>query len=263
MVEGDVPLLRSKAHERQRLSGGGVVPFGVGGERNGECDHPVADSLLKARRKVIPEAVQECQHSFSALLRQGGDIFLCCFHFENLYFMLFIFSICLNPFRLIYLRLKNFYKYIYKLITIINFAMKNKYLRLLAFTFFASGIWDTIAGILYIFFIGTGRQIDNPPIDPFFAIFLGSFFICFAYLQFLSSFNIKRYAFNVGCLIIGRLFYIIQLYIFMIFAEGFPSTFWFTGVIDGTFTILYIFFAIKSGLGLRDLFLPKRAAVNL
>lgn len=74
MVEGNVTFLRSKADERQRLSGGGVVPFGVGGERNGECDHPVADPLLKARRQVIPEAVQECQHSFSALLRQGGDI---------------------------------------------------------------------------------------------------------------------------------------------------------------------------------------------
>lgn len=74
MVEGNVPLLRSKADERQRLSGGGVVPFGIGGERNRECDHPVADSLHKARRRVIPEAVQECQHSFSALLLKRGDI---------------------------------------------------------------------------------------------------------------------------------------------------------------------------------------------
>lgn len=74
MVEGNVPLLRSKADEGQRLSGCGLVPFGVGGERNGECDHPVADSLLKARRQVFPEAVQECQHSFSALLLKRGDL---------------------------------------------------------------------------------------------------------------------------------------------------------------------------------------------
>ena len=135
--------------------------------------------------------------------------------------------------------------------------MKNKSLKSLALTFFASGMWDTIAAILYFFVIGTGRKIDNPGIDPFFAVFQGSFFICFAYLQFLSAFNIKRYAFNVGCLIIGRTFYVIQLYVFMGFVTDFPSTFWFTGIIDGLFTILYVIFAFRGGLGLRDLFLPE------
>jgi len=135
--------------------------------------------------------------------------------------------------------------------------MNNKSLTPLAHTFFASGMWDTIAAFLYFFVIGTGRKIDNPAIDPFFAVFLGSFFICFAYLQFLSAFNIKRYAFNVGCLIIGRTFYIIQLYVFMGFVKDFPSTFWFTGIIDGLFTILYVIFAFRGGLGLRDLFFPE------
>ncbi len=135
--------------------------------------------------------------------------------------------------------------------------MKTKSLKTLAVTFFASGIWDTVAGILYIFVIGTGRIIDNPPIDPFFAIFLGSFFLCFAYLQFFSAFNIRRYAFNVGCLIIGRSFYVIQLYAYMMFVSDFPSTFWFTGIIDGLFTILYMVFAFRGGLRMNDLFLPK------
>ena len=135
--------------------------------------------------------------------------------------------------------------------------MKTISLKPLAITFFASGIWDTVAAILYIFVIGTGRIIDNPPIDPFFAVFLGSFFLCFAYLQFLSAFNIRRYAFNVGCLIIGRLFYVVQLYIYMLFVADFPSTFWFTGIIDGLFIILYLVFAFRGGLGMRELFLPK------
>lgn len=138
-----------------------------------------------------------------------------------------------------------------------NIKMKTISLKPLAITFFASGIWDTVAAMLYIFVIGTGRIIDNPPIDPFFAIFLGSFFLCFAYLQFLSAFNIRRYAFNVGCLIIGRLFYVVQLYIYMFFVADFPSTFWFTGIIDGLFTILYLVFAFRGGLGMRELFLPK------
>jgi hypothetical protein len=125
-------------------------------------------------------------------------------------------------------------------------------LKPLAVTFFASGIWDAIAAVLYFFAIGSGRKIDNPVIDPFFAVFLGSFFLCFAYLQFLSAFNIRRYAFNVGCLIIGRTFYVIQLYAYMSFASGFPSTFWFTGIIDGLFTILYVIFAFRGELGWRD-----------
>ena len=136
--------------------------------------------------------------------------------------------------------------------------MENKSLKPLAITFFASGVWDTIAAIQYLFIIGIGRKIDNPVIDPFYAIFLGSFFLCFAYLQFMSSLNIKRYAFNVGCLIIGRAFYVILLYVFMIFVSDFPSTFWFTGIIDGVLTILYIAFAISGGLRMGDLFLPRK-----
>jgi len=68
--------------------------------------------------------------------------------------------------------------------------MKKNALNYLAWTFAASGLWDTVAGFLFIFAIGTGRSIDNPPTHPFYAIFLGSFFLCFAYLQFLSAFNI-------------------------------------------------------------------------
>lgn len=135
--------------------------------------------------------------------------------------------------------------------------MNRNRLKPLAVTFTLSGVWDTIAGVLYLFFIGSGRLIDNPPMDSFFSIFLGSFFICFAYLQFMSAFNIKRYALNVGCLIIGRTFYVVLLYGFMLLVEDFPSTFWFTGIIDGGFTILYFVFAMRGGLGMRDIFLPK------
>jgi lipid-A-disaccharide synthase-like uncharacterized protein len=50
---------------------------------------------------------------------------------------------------------------------------------------------------------------------------------------------------------------VVQLYAFMILVQDFPSTFWFTGMIDGAFTILYFVFAIRGGLGIRDIFLPK------
>lgn len=135
--------------------------------------------------------------------------------------------------------------------------MNNKSLRPLAVTFAISGLWDTVAGVMYLFFIGIGRKIDNPTIDPFFSIVLGSFFLCFAYLQFFSALNIKRYAFTIGCLIFGRAFYVILLYSYMGFVNDFPSTFWFTGIIDSLFILLYIVFAFQGGLNLSDLFLPK------
>lgn len=135
---------------------------------------------------------------------------------------------------------------------------KKNNLRPLALTFIASGIWDTIAGILYLFVIGTGRIIDNPHTHSFYTVFIASFFFCFAYLQFMSSFNIQRYVFVVGCLIIGRIFYVIQLFLYMLFYEDFPSTFWFTGIVDATFTLLYFIFTFRAGLGVKDLFLPLR-----
>jgi len=136
---------------------------------------------------------------------------------------------------------------------------KSKALKALAITFFSSGIWDTIAGILFIFFIGRSI-VPELSIHPYYAIFLGSFFLCFAYLQFLSSFNIKRYLFNVGCLIFGRIFYIVVLLAFMTFVPNFPNAFWFTGVIDSVFIILYIVFTLISDeVRFGDLFVPMIA----
>jgi hypothetical protein len=135
-------------------------------------------------------------------------------------------------------------------------TMNKNSLKPLALTFAAGGIWDTVAGCLYLFAIGTGRVIDNPPIDPFYAIFLGSFFFCFAYLQILSSLNIERYAIVVGCLFFGRLFYIVVLYSFMLFVGSFPATFWFTGIIDAVFATLYLLFAHTGGLSWKQLVLP-------
>lgn len=131
-------------------------------------------------------------------------------------------------------------------------------LRPLAITFAASGVWDTVAGVLYLFVIGAGRLIDSPSAHSFYSVFLASFFFCFAYLQIMSSFNIRRYVFVVGCLIIGRVFYVIQLFLYMLLDPDFPPTFWFTGIIDTAFTLLYLVFTLRGGLGMRDLFLPSR-----
>jgi hypothetical protein len=133
----------------------------------------------------------------------------------------------------------------------------SKSLRALAVIFFLSGIWDTIGGIIYAFMIGTA--FTEPPVHRFYAIFTASFFFCFAYLQILSAFNMRRYLFIVGCVFIGRIFYVVLLYAYILGVAGFPSNFWWTGVVDLSWSILYIVITLKSDeFHLRDLFLPHR-----
>ena len=132
----------------------------------------------------------------------------------------------------------------------------SKSLKALAITFFLSGVWDIIGGINYAFMIGT--VYPDPPIHRFYAIFLASFFLCFAYLQILSSFNMKRYLFIVGAIIIGRIFYVLLLYVYIWGVADFPYTFWWTGVIDLSWLILYVVITSTSAdIRLKDLFLPK------
>ena len=129
-------------------------------------------------------------------------------------------------------------------------------LKALAVVFFLSGIWDIFGGVTYAFMIGT--RYADPPIHRFYAIFLATFFLCFAYLQILSAFNIRRYLFIIGAVLIGRILYVVLLYAYIFGAAGFPRTFWFTGVVDLSWSVLYIVLASLSGeIGIRDLFLPK------
>jgi len=134
---------------------------------------------------------------------------------------------------------------------------KPKTLRTLAIVFFLSGIWDVIAALVYSFMIGT--VFTEPPVHRFYAIFIASFLYCFAYLQILSAFNIRRYLLSIGCVIIGRIFYVILLFSYIFGFEGFPNTFWWTGVVDLIWSILYIVTTLKSDeIHLKDLFLPHR-----
>ena len=129
-------------------------------------------------------------------------------------------------------------------------------LRVLAGIFFLSGIWDTIGGIIYAFMIGT--VFTEPPVHRFYAIFTASFFFCFAYLQIFSAFNMRRYLFIVGCVFIGRIFYVVLLYAYIFGVAGFPGTFWWTGLVDLSWALLYLLIAlISADIHLRDLFLPK------
>ena len=136
--------------------------------------------------------------------------------------------------------------------------MSERSLKPLAVAFTIGGIWDALMGFSFIFAIGTGRLIDQPPpLDSFYAVFLGSFFLCFAYLQILSARNIRRYAFNVGCIIFGRMFYVIQLIAFSVFGESLSSLFWLGAIIDTAIVVAYVSLASRGGLRIHDHFLPQ------
>ena len=68
----------------------------------------------------------------------------------------------------------------------------------------------------------------------------------------------RRYLFLVGCVFIGRIFYVVLLYAYILGVAGFPSTFWWTGLVDLFWSILYIVITLMSDeIRLRDLFLPQ------
>jgi hypothetical protein len=134
-----------------------------------------------------------------------------------------------------------------------------KALKGLAITFFVSGLYDAFGGFYYLFTVGAGRSVESPPTHTFYALFIASFLFCFAYLQVLSAFNIRRYLFNVGVVIIGRVFYFVVLYAYMLFVADFPNTFWATGIIDLAWSALYIVFALLGDeIRVKELFLPHR-----
>jgi hypothetical protein len=139
---------------------------------------------------------------------------------------------------------------------------KIKSLKLLSMTFFLSGIWDILAGLVYLFMIGT--VFTEPPVHRFYALFIASFLFCFAYLQILSAFNIRRYLLNIGCVTIGRIFYVVLLFAYIFGIPGFPRTFLWTGIVDLFWSILYIGLTLISDeIRIKDLFLPHKEGDGL
>jgi hypothetical protein len=119
----------------------------------------------------------------------------------------------------------------------------SKSLKALAIIFFISGIWDTIGGITFLF----GSAKSDPPIHSFYSIFIASFFFCFAYLQILSSFNMKRYLFIIGAVMIGRIFYVVLLYSYIWGVDGFHTNLWWTGIVQVMTSVSEIYSSQSGG----------------
>ena len=71
----------------------------------------------------------------------------------------------------------------------------------------------------------------------------------------------RRYLFVVGCVLIGRIFYVVLLYGYIFGVADFPAAFWWTGLVDLAWSILYLVITLTSeDIRLRDLFLPNGEA---
>ncbi|MBN1833070.1 MAG: hypothetical protein JW896_13265 [Deltaproteobacteria bacterium] len=135
----------------------------------------------------------------------------------------------------------------------------SKSLRALAVIFFVSGLYDAFGGFYFAFTVGTGRSVDSPSTDPFYALFIATFLFSFAYLQLFSAFNIRRYLLNVGVVIFGRLFYVVLSFSYLLLVPDFPRTFMPTAVVDLCWSVAYVVFAIiSSDVRLKDLFISAR-----
>ena len=133
----------------------------------------------------------------------------------------------------------------------------SKSLKALAIVVFASGIFDLAGGFYYAFLVGIGRSIESPPTHPFYAILIGSFLFCLAYLQLLSAFNMRRYLLIIGAVIISRILYAVLLFGYMLLVPDFPTTFLPTAILDLAWTTIYIVLTLMSDqVRFRDLFLP-------
>lgn len=140
--------------------------------------------------------------------------------------------------------------------------MAHDQLRHLALTFVPGRVWGTITGIFHIFVIGPGRTIDNQPMEPFYATFQGTFLQCFACMQIPMSYNIRQYVFNKGCLRLEKLFSAFVPGYFLLFVKDASDSFRFAGMIDDTFTMLYLVFSLFGSLRIQDILLQKSNAVK-
>ena len=136
----------------------------------------------------------------------------------------------------------------------------SKSLRASAIIFFLGRLSDTIGGVIFAVF---GTASIEPPTHRFYALFLASSFFALPTCQILSAFNMRRYLLSVGCVFIGRIFYLVLLYAYIFGVAGFPNTFSWTGLVDLSWSILYVVITLMSDeIRSRDLFLPNGERVD-
>ncbi len=147
-----------------------------------------------------------------------------------------------------------------RIITKKEFTMKKlDSINVLKTILIISGVFDMFGGFFFLLLVGSNKSISNPPTDPFYAILIATFLFCLAYLQITTSFNIRRYFFNIGVVTLSRLLFVALFLYSFLSIEGFPIVFLPTAMADLIWAVLYIVLTLRSDeVRFRDLFLPNR-----
>ena len=120
----------------------------------------------------------------------------------------------------------------------------------------AGMVWDLTGGFVFLVVHGILQIQPKPPIYPFYAIIIGLFLVMLAYLQLISSVDVKRYALLVGVVISLRVLYASGVILFSLMVESLPSQFFLTAMVDTIFVGLLLFAAKKGEIPPRGLFSP-------
>jgi len=135
---------------------------------------------------------------------------------------------------------------------------RQRTLRILRITLLLGGIWNLSGCVFYSVLIGRQPPFQNPPIHPFYALFIGSFLLSLAYLQFASARHIERSLANIGPVVLARLLYAGLLWGHMLGTSTFPKNFFWTGLGDALWSCWCILVPLVSkGLPLREIFWPS------
>jgi len=131
-------------------------------------------------------------------------------------------------------------------------------LKTLSSVIFGSAIFDLFGGFYFILLVGVGKQIADPPTHTFFAVLLGTFLICFAYLQFMTARNIKRYFVCIGVALLSRIFYVFLFAYYYLVAQVNLTAFLPTAIADFLWVILIVVLvALNREVSLKELYVPK------
>jgi hypothetical protein len=135
---------------------------------------------------------------------------------------------------------------------------KLKSLKTLSQVIFASAIFDIVGGIYFMVLVGESRTITTPATHNFYAILLGMFLLCFAYLQILIAQDIRRYFKLIGAALLSRVSYVVLFSYYFINVEEGMVTFLPTAIADALWVILIVtLVAFNNEFSFKDLILKR------
>ena len=107
----------------------------------------------------------------------------------------------------------------------------------------AGVLWDLIGGLIFLVLHGILQKPLTPSIYPFYSIVIGFFLLMLAYIQLITSADIKSYSSNIGVVISLRVSFVITVLLYTVFSELLPMQFFVIAIVDSILVCLLMFFS--------------------